>query len=313
MTTYLEDLNLANQKMNSRRFLMGTGAVLLTLTLAACGNSNSKSAITSSTKTSRHRSANMDYRLSGSSQPLTAGNLQPKQNAALVMYYEGVKNNQQYVRQMTKGDQGLTINLLAPSAAKQAGVKAALPDGAQVLYQVQLTKGGASSYYTIVGDQTYLADGHGGFRKQPVTTQAMVDLANKNNAGRMIDQLSDHATLNDQRDGGNDASTTTKSTSQGDSMSFDDALALLKKAGIPDTELATAGQFHDGSHPDGKGGYVLNTYPGAKGKDIFTITKTGKGKYHITASYGSIGTADGSFAPFSDPSTYGPTAVDVSN
>lgn len=82
----------------------------MALTLVACGNSNSKSAITGSTKTSSHQPANMDYRLSGSSQPLSAGTCS---------------------RSRTR----------------------------------QLTKGGASSYYTIMGDQTYLSDGHGGFRK----------------------------------------------------------------------------------------------------------------------------------------------------
>ena len=58
------------------------------------------------------------------------------------------------------------------------------------------------TYYIIVGDQFYLANGHGGFRSAPVSRATMTDLANKNNAGDTINELADSAQLNDQRDGG---------------------------------------------------------------------------------------------------------------
>ena len=142
--------------------LYSTIAVLVAgLTLAGCGNQHdsSKSATSSST------SSQPSYQLASSSAKLDPANLTPKQNAAVVMFYAGVKNHQRYVQQMNKSGQQLTIDLYSPSDAKKAGVSGKLPAGAEVVYEAKLASTG-STYYTLVGDQTYISDGHGGFRKR---------------------------------------------------------------------------------------------------------------------------------------------------
>lgn len=145
-----------------------------------------------------------------------------------------------------------------------------------MLYYVYLNNATAT-YYTIVGDQFYLANGHGGFRSAPVSRATMTDLANKNNAGDTINELADSAQLNDQRDGGATDSTPTEG-----GMDFEQTAKLVQKGGFTDFDYERDSQTHDGSHAT-KDGYVMITYPGAKGKDVYTITRTGKGKYHIEA------------------------------
>ncbi|HJA47267.1 MAG TPA: DUF4767 domain-containing protein [Candidatus Limosilactobacillus excrementigallinarum] len=107
------------------------------------------------------------------------------------------------------------------------------------------------------------------------------------------------------------SSTTKKDndTSSTAELSFEDAAALIQKGGFTDFNYDSAKTMHDGSHPTSNGGYVMITYPGAKGQDQFTITKTGKNKYHIEAKYGTLD--GGSFKAFDDQSTYGPTSADV--
>lgn len=113
-----------------------------------------------------------------------------------------------------------------------------------------------------------------------------------------------------------DSETTTSSSSQkaddseeNKTMSFDEAAALIEKGGFTDFNYNSAASLHDGSHPTSDGGYVMITYPGAKGKDTFTITKTGDGKYHISAEYGTLD--GGTYSPLTDQSLYGPSAADV--
>lgn len=84
---------------------------------------------------------------------------------------------------------------------------------------------------------------------------------------------------------------------------------MIQKGGFTDFNYDSAKTMHDGSHPTSNGGYVMITYPGAKGQDQFIITKTGKNKYHIEAKYGTL--EGGSFKAFDDQSTYGPTSADV--
>lgn len=107
------------------------------------------------------------------------------------------------------------------------------------------------------------------------------------------------------------SSTTKKDTDSSSTaeLSFEDAAALIQKGGFTDFNYDSAKTMHDGSHPTSHGGYVMITYPGAKGQDQFTITKTGKNKYHIEAKYGTL--EGGSFKAFDDQSTYGPTSADV--
>lgn len=105
-------------------------------------------------------------------------------------------------------------------------------------------------------------------------------------------------------------SSNTNSQSNSKQMTFDQAAQLIQKGGFTDFNYEDAKQTHDGSHPTANGGYLMITYPGAKGQDHFTITKTGKNKYHIKAEYGS---SDGGFTLFDDQSDYGPTSADVTN
>lgn len=65
-------------------------------------------------------------------------------------------------------------------------------------------------------------------------------------------------------------------------MDFEQAAKLVQNGGFTNFDYERDSQTHDGSHAT-KDGYVMITYPGAKGKDVYTITRTGKGKYHIEA------------------------------
>lgn len=108
------------------------------------------------------------------------------------------------------------------------------------------------------------------------------------------------------------SSITTKensSSSANSEMSFDEAANLIEKGGFTDFNFESAQSFHDGSHPTSNGGYVMITYPGAKGMDTFTITKVGENTYHIEAEYGSLD--GGSYTKYPDDGTYGPSSADV--
>lgn len=282
--------------------------VLACVTLAACGNSKNEAGDNASQSSTSQQTNNVNHKIASSAAKLSADDLTPQQNAALVMYYSGVKNNQSYVNQMNQSGQQVEITLYDPSATDKLNIKDPLPSGAQVLYSVRLKNGSGASYYTIVGDHTYISNGHGGFRQQAVTNDEMVSLANKNNAGDMITSLASGVNINDQRN--SDDSTSANNDDKGE-MTFDEAAELIQKGGFKDFNYDSAKEFHDGSHSTSDGGYVMITYPGAKGEDQFIITKTGKNKYHIEAKYGSA--EGGSFTQYQgeDAEAYGPTSADV--
>lgn len=287
-----------------KRVLLVCATVLAGATLAGCGNSKQSSDNHTSSTTQTN---SVDHKVASSSAKLDPNNLTPKQNGALALYYSGVENNQSYVNQMNKSGQGVTINLYqAGSQPSSTGFSGTLPDGAEVLYYVKLNSGKGSTYYTIVDNQFYISNGHGSLRKAATDNANMVALANKNNAGDMINNLASNASLNDFRNGGSDKSS--NGDDQSGSMSFDEAADLLEKGGFSDFNYERDSQTHDGSHPTAGGGYYMVTYPGAKGQDRYTITKVGKNKYHITAEYGS---SDGGFTPAPDQGTYGPTSATV--
>jgi hypothetical protein len=282
--------------------------VLACVTLTACGNNKSADGGSTSQNSASQQTTNVNHRMASSSAKLAADNLTPQQNAALVLYYSGVKNNQSYVNQMNQSGQQVEITLYNTSAPDKLGIKDTVPSGAQVLYSVRLKNGGGSTYYTIVGDNTYISNSHGGFREQAVTNDEMVSLANKNNAGDMITNLASGVNINDQRNGGDSSSTTDDAEGE---MTFDEAAELIQKGGFKDFNYDNAKSLHDGSHSTPDGGYVMITYPGAKGEDQFIITKTGKNKYHIEAKYGSA--EGGSFTQYQgdDAEMYGPSSADV--
>ena len=109
-------------------------------------------------------------------------------------------------------------------------------------------------------------------------------------------------------DSSSNSSNSSSSNSDSSEMSFDTAAQILQKGGFNDFNYERDSQTHDGSHATDNGGYLMITYPGAHGQDRFTITKTGKNKYHVEAEYGS---SDGGFTKFPDQSSYGPTSADV--
>lgn len=94
----------------------------------------------------------------------------------------------------------------------------------------------------------------------------------------------------------------------GNQLTFDDAANLIQKGNFKDFDYDEAKSFHDGSHATSNGGYLMITYPGAKGEDRFTITKKSNNKYHIEAQYG---TAEGGFHLLGNQNSYGPTSADV--
>lgn len=106
------------------------------------------------------------------------------------------------------------------------------------------------------------------------------------------------------------SSSSSSSNDTSSTMTFDQAAKLIQKGNFSDFDYDRDSQTHDGSHATSNGGYVMITYPGAKGEDRYTITKTGSHKYHITAEYGS---SDGGFTKFDDQSDYGPTSADVTD
>ena len=263
-----------------KKILLFCAMTLASISLAGCNNKKTAN----SNNTTTTQANNVDHQIASSSAKLNANSLNPKQNGALVLYYSGVENQQSYVNQMNKQGQGITIDLYqAGSQPKSTGFNGSLPAGAEVLYYVKLNNGQGSTYYTIANNQFYISDGHGGLRKAATDNANMVALANKNNAGDMVNNLADNATLNDVRNG--DSSTTNSDTDKGSSMTFDEAADLIEKAGFDDFVYERDSQTHDGSHATGDGGYVMETYPGAKGHYTFTITKTGHNKYHIHSEY----------------------------
>lgn len=273
----------------------------LAMLLVGCGNSQKS---TKQDASSAARTSLVDYQLASSSASLDANQQSPKVTAALVLYYAGAENNDGYVKSLKSAKGDLAIDLYnAGSQPSSTGIKSSLPSGSQVVYYVHLNKN-AATYYTIVGDQFYITDGHGGFKSSPVSRQTMTDLANKNKAGDTINDLADRVHINDDRNGGGSSNKPTA----GEGMDFDKAVELVQKGGFTDFDYDRDSQTHDGSHATGDG-YVMVTYPGAKGKDIYTITKTGKGKYHIEAQY--LGSDDnGGYSPIG---AVGPTSADVSD
>jgi outer membrane murein-binding lipoprotein Lpp len=85
-----------------------------------------------------------------------------------------------------------------------------------------------------------------------------------------------------------------------------EASALIIKGGF--TDYAPGGDSAD-NHSLANGGYEVVTYPGAKGKDIFTLTPRSDGTVYITAVYGTLD--GGSFSVLSDQSIYGPSEATV--
>ena len=92
-------------------------------------------------------------------------------------------------------------------------------------------------------------------------------------------------------------------------IDFQEASDLIEKGGFTDVSAENAAQFSDGSHKLANGGFEMDTYPGAKGKDIFTLTPSSDGTVKITAVYGTLD--GGSFTAFSDQSSYGPSSATV--
>lgn len=109
------------------KIICSTVTILLTgLVLAACG----KQPAARRSQTASSTSSQPNYKLASSSVKLDSANLTPKQNAALVMFYAGVKNRQRYVRRMNKTDQHLSISLYNITDAKKLVLAVKCP-GAQ--------------------------------------------------------------------------------------------------------------------------------------------------------------------------------------
>ena len=257
------------------------------------------------------QSSYTNYKLAKNSAKLDKNNTGPKTTAAVVFYYAGVQNNRKYITKLSHNTQNLSINILDIDKAKKMGIKGNVPDGSSVLYQIKVD-GLGTAYYTIANDNFYIVNKHKQFNKKSVSFSKMVDLVNKNNAGNVINKLASNANLNDNRGSSASTSSNTATDNQnnaGEQMSFDEAAQLIQKGGFTDFYYDEAKSFHDGSHPTSDGGYVMITYPGAKGEDQFTITKTGKNKYHIEAKYGSA--EGGHFTAYDNTGDYGPSSADV--
>ncbi len=91
-------------------------------------------------------------------------------------------------------------------------------------------------------------------------------------------------------------------------ITFDEASALIQKGGFTDFNADSAKQSSRGSHQTAGGGFEMDTYPGARGRDIFTLTPHSDGSVFITAQYGSL---QGGFTLLEDQSFYGPSSATV--
>lgn len=104
---------------------------------------------------------------------------------------------------------------------------------------------------------------------------------------------------------GSSVSTSSSSTSSIKKIDFQEASNLIQKGGFTDFNAEEVYQYHELSN----GGFEVDTYSGAKGEDIFTLTPSTDGTVKITAVYGTLD--GGSFSVLPDQSTYGPTSATV--
>ncbi|MBD5805538.1 hypothetical protein [Limosilactobacillus walteri] len=207
--------------------------------LVGCGKHN-ESSQNKNTQSVIQKEKSVDHKVSSSPVKLAANNLTPQENAALVMYYGGVKNNQNYVRKIDEKGQQINVTLYNINDADRFKIRGDIPAGAQILYSVKLKEGKGSAYYTIVGNNTYILDNHNGFMKEPFTTDEMVSLANKNNAGAMIKNVSLDSQINAKR---NDTSNESETNNEPEKMTFDEAASLIEKGGFTDFSYESAMQL----------------------------------------------------------------------
>ena len=153
----------------------------------------------------------------------------------------------------------------------------------------------------------YKWDADDNYKQPDMTYSDFMDMFNK---AKDSDQkeIQENGYTKPDNDSSSNSSNSSSSNSDSSEMSFDTAAQILQKGGFNDFNYERDSQTHDGSHATDNGGYLMITYPGARGQDHFIITKTGKNKYHVEAEYGS---SDGGFTKFPDQSSYGPTSADV--
>lgn len=152
----------------------------------------------SSPKLSLAVGQSVNHKLARTSVKLSKTDNNPQTTTALVFYYAGVQNNQKYVNKLAENSQALQTNFYDISQAKSHGIKGKMPNSAKVLYQVSLA-GTGTAYYTIAHDKFYVANKHQRFTLRPASFATMVSLANKNNAGDIISQLANTASIQGQR------------------------------------------------------------------------------------------------------------------
>lgn len=179
-----------------KKILLGLSTGILAVALTGCENheSNIKSSSTSTSSTKSKSEKMTNFKITKSSQPLS-NNLTPEQTAALVMYYNGAKNNESYVRNIAN-EQQIKIEMYDTNKAETLGVNN-LPNNAKVIYKVSLPKLKVTIYYTIVGNDFYIANSKGRFSTNSVMLDEMIELANQNNAGNMIKMLASHTQVDD--------------------------------------------------------------------------------------------------------------------
>lgn len=221
---------LLGEKMKKTLTLFSIGVV--GLALAGCGNNQNSDKEKESSSADSSSESNVDFKVAKTSKNISADNLSPQQTATLVMYYSGMKNNRSYVRQMLNKNQSVNIELYDITDASKVGVSN-LPSNAQVIYKVSLKNGRGTAYYTIVGNDFYLANSRGEYSLKSITLDDMTKLANKNNAGDMIDKVASNAVLTDRRAESGQQS----SASSTQNKSFSDpkligAMVLAKERGI---------------------------------------------------------------------------------
>ncbi|MBB1099252.1 hypothetical protein H5R88_03880 [Limosilactobacillus sp. WF-MT5-A] len=160
--------------------------LMLSLTMlvgVACGRTSSSTNRSASKMTSSLSSTQQTRDDTG----LNAERLTPEQTAALVLYYRDAHmpgaNDYDYSADMENNDQGATVKIYDKKAVPRGEGPSTktYPQGATVLYTIKLNSGSNedgthlnSTYYTVIGNKVYYANGSDGIRKTGVTLNEMV-------------------------------------------------------------------------------------------------------------------------------------------
>lgn len=260
-----------------KKIVLGAVISLVTLTLAACGNtSNGKDNTQKSVNSSSVRvSSSHNGSQKTNTNQFTADQLSPAQTAALVLYYNDAhmpgSSQHDYSANMSKSGQGATVKIYnQDNVPKGEGpLYKTYPNSSSLLYSVKLTNGKNdgghldSTYYTIADNKIYAADSDAGIQTQGTTVAAMVAYAKKHSAVSRINNVAQNTKIIDMR-----AKTNSSSLSNSNKLTTQQLGTLVALNKNPDwfKEYLNDGVMYygtaDSDYSDGVRGYDYVTANG---------------------------------------------------